>query len=151
MSVHGTEGAINVAYPEYFYNSSGMVPLPTIWFQYPDFLTDHVIHGLSEMGIHLSGDLNTGDPTGAMMVPSSMSPTNQTRSDARTGYFDPAIPRSNLHVITGQTATRLIAGLPGSLAKEGTRRRIIGVDASPPSVLLRWRLRIQGDLFTNCL
>ncbi|KXH40091.1 GMC oxidoreductase [Colletotrichum simmondsii] len=113
MSVHGTEGPINVAYPEYFYNSS-----------------DHVIHGLSEMGIHLSGDLNTGDPTGAMMVPSSMSPTNQTRSDARTGYFDPAISRSNLHVVTGQTATRLIVGLPGSLAKEGTRRRIIGVDFS---------------------
>ncbi|KAK1700021.1 GMC oxidoreductase-domain-containing protein [Colletotrichum godetiae] len=111
MSVHGTEGPINVAYPDYFYNSS-----------------DHVIHGLSEMGIHLSGDLNTGDPTGAMMVPSSMSPTNQTRSDARTGYFDPAISRSNLHIVTGQTATRLIVGLPGSLAKEGTRRRIIGVD-----------------------
>ncbi|KAK1640860.1 GMC oxidoreductase-domain-containing protein [Colletotrichum phormii] len=113
MSVHGTEGPINVAYPDYFYNSS-----------------DHVIHGLSEMGIHLSGDLNTGDPTGAMMVPSSMSPTNQTRSDARTGYFDPAISRSNLHVVTGQTVTRLIVGLPGSLAKEGTRRRIIGVDFS---------------------
>ncbi|OHF02206.1 GMC oxidoreductase [Colletotrichum orchidophilum] len=105
MSVHGTAGPINVAYPEYFYNSS-------------------------EMGIHLSGDLNTGDPTGAMIVPSSMSPSNQTRSDARTGYFDPAISRSNLHVVTGQTATRLIVGLPGSLAKKGSRRRVIGVDFS---------------------
>ncbi|KAK6220309.1 gmc oxidoreductase [Colletotrichum tabaci] len=115
MLFHGTQGPINVAYPRHFYDSS-----------------DHVLQGFSEIGLHLSGDLNTGDLTGAMIVPSSMSPTNQTRSDARTGYFDSAISRSNLHVVTGQTATRLIVGLPGSLA-EGDRRRIIGVDFSSGS------------------
>lgn len=119
-------------------------PLQLFCFNVLILSTDHVIHGLSEMGIHLSGDLNTGDPTGAMMVPSSMSPTNQTRSDARTGYFDPAISRPNLHVVTGQTATRLIVGLPGSLAKEGTRRRIMGVDVSLPSVLILWRLEFMA-------
>ncbi|GJC79045.1 oxygen-dependent choline dehydrogenase [Colletotrichum liriopes] len=115
MSYHGTEGPIDVAYPRYFYNTS-----------------DHVLQGLSEMGLTLAGDLNTGDPTGAMIVPSSMSPTNQTRSDARTGYFDPAISRSNLHVLTGYTAMRLIVGLPSSL-DTGGGRRIVGVDfASDP-------------------
>ncbi|KAJ0162546.1 Oxygen-dependent choline dehydrogenase [Colletotrichum tanaceti] len=112
MLFHGTQGPINVAYPRHFYNSSY-----------------HVLQGFSEIGLHLSGDLNTGDPTGAMIVPSSMSPTNQTRSDARTGYFDSAISRSNLHVVTGQTATRLIVGLPVSSA-EGDQRRIVGVDFS---------------------
>ncbi|GKT47336.1 oxygen-dependent choline dehydrogenase [Colletotrichum spaethianum] len=112
MSLHGTEGPIDVAYPRYFYNTS-------------------------EIGLNLAGDLDTGDPTGAMVIPSSMSPTNQTRSDARTGYFDPAISRSNLHVLTGQTVTRLILGLPSSLITGGNRR-IIGVDfASGPSGINR--------------
>ncbi|WYZ45167.1 hypothetical protein EsH8_VIII_000483 [Colletotrichum jinshuiense] len=113
MSFHGTDGPIDVAYPQYLYNSS-----------------DHVLQGLSEIGISIAADLNTGDPTGAMIVPSSMSPRNQTRSDARTGYFDPAIARPNLHVVTGQMATRLILGLPGSLVRQGHQRRIIGVEFS---------------------
>ncbi|KZL81691.1 gmc oxidoreductase [Colletotrichum incanum] len=115
MSYHGTDGLVDVAYPRYFYNTS-----------------DHVLQGLSEIGLNLAGDPDTGDPTGAMIVPSSMSPTNQTRSDARTGYFDPAVARSNLHILTGYTATRLIVGLPGSLATGGGRR-IVGVNfASEP-------------------
>lgn len=64
-----------------------------------------------------------------MIVASSMSPTNQTRSDARTGYFDTANARSNFHVVTGHMATRLIVGLPGSLTNQESRR-IIGVEVS---------------------
>ncbi|OLN87877.1 Pyranose dehydrogenase 1-like protein 1 [Colletotrichum chlorophyti] len=94
------------------------------------FLDDHVLQGLVEIGIPIVSGLNEGDSTGAMIVPSSMSPTNQTRSDARTGYFDPAIPRANLHVVTGHTVTRLILGLPGSRTKQQGRRRIIAVEFS---------------------
>ncbi|KAH0437369.1 hypothetical protein CcaCcLH18_03931 [Colletotrichum camelliae] len=112
MSFHGTNGPINVAYPEHIYNTSS-----------------NVLQGLAEVGIHTSNDVNSGDPTGAMIVASSMSPTNQTRSDARTGYFDTANPRSNFHVVTGHMATRLIVGLPGSLADQESRR-IVGVELS---------------------
>ncbi|GKT85546.1 GMC oxidoreductase [Colletotrichum tofieldiae] len=131
MSYHGTEGPIDVAYPRYFYNTS-----------------DHVLQGLSEMGLTLAGDLNTGDPTGAMIVPSSMSPTNQTRSDARTGYFDPAISRSNLHVLTGYTAMRLIMGLPSSL-DTGGGRRIVGVDAATYTQFASEPLGINRTVTTN--
>ncbi|KAK2042111.1 GMC oxidoreductase [Colletotrichum somersetense] len=110
MSVHGTEGSIDVAYPRFFYDAS-----------------EHVLKGLSELGLPLTGDLNMGDSTGGTIVPSSISPTNQTRSDARVGYYDPAAPRSNLHVLTGHTATRLILGLPNSQGTGGGRR-ILGVD-----------------------
>ncbi|KAJ0340860.1 hypothetical protein COL922a_002988 [Colletotrichum nupharicola] len=112
MSFHGTDGPINVAYPEHIYNTSSSV-----------------LQGLAEVGIHTSNDVNSGDPTGAMIVASSMSPTNQTRSDARTGYFDTANARSNFHVVTGHMATRLIVGLPGSLTNQESRR-IIGVELS---------------------
>ncbi|KAI8249054.1 Dehydrogenase xptC [Colletotrichum sp. SAR 10_77] len=112
MSFHGTDGPINVAYPEHIYNTSSSV-----------------LQGLAEVGIHTSNDVNSGDPTGAMVVASSMSPTNQTRSDARTGYFDTANARSNFHVVTGHMATRLIVGLPGSLTNQESRR-IIGVELS---------------------
>ncbi|KAI8215400.1 radical SAM superfamily protein [Colletotrichum sp. SAR 10_86] len=112
MSFHGTDGPINVAYPEHIYNTSSSV-----------------LQGLAEVGIHTSNDVNSGDPTGAMIVASSMSPTNQTRSDARTGYFDTANARSNFHVVTGHMATRLIVGLPGSLTNQESRR-IIGVEVS---------------------
>ncbi|KAK1982844.1 GMC oxidoreductase [Colletotrichum cereale] len=116
MSIHGTEGSIDVAYPQYFYNAS-----------------DHVLKGLSEIGLPLTGDLNTGDATGGTIVPSSMSPTNQTRSDARVGYYDAAASRSNLHVLTGHTATRLIVGLPSSQGTDGGRR-IVGVDFASGSL-----------------
>ncbi|KAF6801179.1 GMC oxidoreductase [Colletotrichum sojae] len=111
MSSHGTSGPIDVAYSQHFYNTS-----------------NNILQGLSEIGIPIAADVNAGDPTGAMIVPSSMSPENQTRSDARTGYFDPAISRPNFHVITGHTATRLMVGLPGSLNRGG--RRILGVHFS---------------------
>ncbi|KAK1962555.1 GMC oxidoreductase [Colletotrichum sublineola] len=116
MSVHGTEGLIDVAYPQYIYDAS-----------------DHVLKGLSELGLPLSGDLNTGNPTGAAFIPSDISPTNQTRSDARVGYYDTAASRSNLHVLTGQTVTRLIVGVPSSQGTGGGRR-ILGVDFASESM-----------------
>ncbi|KAK1598233.1 GMC oxidoreductase [Colletotrichum navitas] len=116
VSLHGTEGSIDVAYPRYFYDASA-----------------HVLNGLSELGLPLTADLNTGDATGGTIVPSSMSPTNQTRSDARIGYYDTAASRSNLHVLTGQTVTRLILGLPNSQGTGGGRR-IVGVDFSSESM-----------------
>ncbi|KAI8314295.1 hypothetical protein K4K61_005320 [Colletotrichum sp. SAR11_59] len=93
MSFHGTDGPINVAYPEHIYNTSSSV-----------------LQGLAEVGIHTSNDVNSGDPTGAMIVAS----TNA---------------RSNFHVVTGHMATRLIVGLPGSLTNQESRR-IIGVELS---------------------
>ena len=42
-----------------------------------------------------------------MIVPSSILPKNQSRSDSRTSYIDDAIDRPNLHLATEQTATRI--------------------------------------------
>jgi choline dehydrogenase len=42
------------------------------------------------------------------VIPSSMDTNNQTRSDARTSYLDPIILRSNLHLLTDYTVTRIL-------------------------------------------
>lgn len=44
-----------------------------------------------------------------MLIPSSVSPGNQTRSYARIDYFDGFIhSRPNFHVATGQFVTRVL-------------------------------------------
>jgi choline dehydrogenase len=43
-----------------------------------------------------------------MIIPSSMTPMNQSRSDSRTAYLDGVIGRPNLHLATGQIVTRLL-------------------------------------------
>jgi hypothetical protein len=49
-----------------------------------------------------------------MLIPDSISPSNQTRSDARLGYYDGFINRSNLHIATGQHVTRVTINLPAT-------------------------------------
>lgn len=43
-------------------------------------------------------------------MPSSISASGQTRSDARTAYLDPMLSRPNLHILTGHTVTRILHG-----------------------------------------
>lgn len=89
----------------------------------------NVLDGFSELGIPIIDDPNNGTAAGAMLVPSSMHPTNQTRFDAREAHFNPTDHRSNLHVATGQTVTRLILE-PFNLLT-GTRR-VVGVEVRYP-------------------
>lgn len=113
MASHGDKGPISVAYPNYIYQQC-----------------ENVFRGFQEVGIQTSRDINDGDATGAAIVPSSLDARNQTRSDARTAYYDPAISRSNLHVLIGYSVTRLILGAPNKL--EGGRRRVVGVEVGQP-------------------
>ncbi|KAF4626283.1 hypothetical protein G7Y89_g11875 [Cudoniella acicularis] len=87
-STHGTEGYVHVSYPRYFYNQS---------------------KGLNELGIPILTDPNNGSAAGGMLIPNSISPDNQTRSDARLAYFDGFIDtRPNFHVVTGKHVYRLL-------------------------------------------
>ncbi|KAI9725227.1 MAG: hypothetical protein M1828_003408 [Chrysothrix sp. TS-e1954] len=90
-SVHGTSGPVNVSFPKYFYNTS------VNFFQ-----------GLNQMGVPTVYDPNDGSTAGATYLPLDISPTNQTRADARRSYYDPYAFRDNLYVSTGQYVTNLI-------------------------------------------
>ncbi|KAI8715336.1 hypothetical protein NCS52_01041000 [Fusarium sp. LHS14.1] len=108
LSMHGSNGPVHVSYPRYFYNQS-----------------INVLDGFSELGIPIIDDPNNGTAAGAMLIPSSMHPTNQTRSDAREAHFNVADRRSNLHVATGLTATRLILEPYNRFTGS---RRVVGVE-----------------------
>ncbi|KAJ3461535.1 hypothetical protein MRS44_010088 [Fusarium solani] len=104
----GWEKLVHVSYPRYFYIQS-----------------TNVLDGFSELGIPIIDDPNNGTAAGAMLLPSSMHPTNQTRSDAREAHFNSAGHRSNLHIATGQTVTRLILE---PFNRFTGSRRVVGVE-----------------------
>jgi hypothetical protein len=67
------------------------------------------LEGLQELGIPVLTDPNNGTAAGAMLIPDSINPDNQTRSYARIDYFDTIInTRQNLHVATHQHVTRVL-------------------------------------------
>ncbi|KAI0161785.1 putative GMC oxidoreductase [Hypoxylon sp. FL1284] len=88
---HGNRGPVQVGYPNYYYNQ-----------------TDNFLEGIQELGIPFNEDPNSGDATGASITPSSMTAKNQSREDARTAYLDPVLERTNMHLVTGHTVTRIL-------------------------------------------
>ncbi|KAL2133538.1 hypothetical protein VTI74DRAFT_2191 [Chaetomium olivicolor] len=90
-AVHGTEGPLEVSYPNFLYNQS-------LYF----------LQGVSELGVPLLNDPNSGVAAGAMIAPASMSASNQSRMDSRRAYLDPVLHRPNLHLAVRQTVTRVL-------------------------------------------
>lgn len=63
---------------------------------------------LEEVDIPIISDPNAGGEAGGYYLPSSMHPTNQTRSDARRAYMDPFIWRPNFHVLYNSQVTQIL-------------------------------------------
>ncbi|KAG5665268.1 hypothetical protein KAF25_009393, partial [Fusarium avenaceum] len=107
-AVHGYNGSVHVSYPRYFYDQSF-----------------NVLEGFAELSLPIIGDVNKGTAAGAMILPSSMDPNNQTRFDAREADFNSASHRYNLHIATNQTVTQLILD---SHRGYNSSRRVVGVE-----------------------
>ncbi|EEU43169.1 uncharacterized protein NECHADRAFT_46494 [Fusarium vanettenii 77-13-4] len=122
-------GGIHVSYPRYFYSQSSELPIGFDSTTISDFDVANVLDGFSELGIPIIDDPNNGTAAGAMLLPSSMHPTNQTRSDAREAHFNVADRRSNLHVAIGHTVTRLILEPHNRFTGS---RRVVGVEVRYP-------------------
>lgn len=74
-----------------------------------DFRSELFLDGLQQLGIPILTDPNNGTAAGGMLIPDSINPDNQTRSYARTGYFNGFIDtRPNFHVATGQLVIHLL-------------------------------------------
>ncbi|KAI0198956.1 GMC oxidoreductase-domain-containing protein [Astrocystis sublimbata] len=89
---HNNRGPVEVGFSRYIYNQ-----------------TYNFLRGIQELGIPITDDLNTGDGTGASLVPASLAASNQSRSDARVAYFDPVASRDNFELLTSHTVTRILA------------------------------------------
>lgn len=59
------------------------------------------------MGIKILKDGANGSAIGAFWVPNSLDPKSQTRSYARL-YYEASKERSNYHILTGTTVTKLV-------------------------------------------
>ncbi|KAI9884234.1 MAG: hypothetical protein M1823_003983 [Watsoniomyces obsoletus] len=90
-AMHGFNGPVHVSYPRMFYPQ-----------------TINFFSALNTLGVPTAYDPNDGTTPGASLIPTALHPVNQTRSDARRTYYDPYATRSNLHIITGHQATRLL-------------------------------------------
>jgi choline dehydrogenase-like flavoprotein len=87
---------------------------------------------MASLGLPLLDDPNKGAGVGASFAPSSMHAQNQSRSDARTAYWD-TIDRPNLHLATEQTVTRILLDRDNSIVAGppfGYIRRAFGVEVS---------------------
>ena len=131
--MHGNNGSVHVSYPRYFYNQSSELHIGLYSTIVSDLGVANVLDGFSELGIPIIDDPNNGTAAGAMLLPSSMHPTNQTRSDAREAHFNSADHRSNLHVATGQTVTRLIFEPYNRFTGS---RRVVGVEVRYSGLLI---------------
>lgn len=100
---HGQDGPIHYSYPGFFYPQTGE------W-----------IDTLSALGVESRDPAAGGKSYGAFIATSAINPTNWSRSYSRTGYLDPHTSRSNLFVLTGVQATKIVL--------DGTRA--IGVEFS---------------------
>jgi choline dehydrogenase len=67
--------------------------------------------GLNILGIPSAFDPAEGIKAGSNFLATSIHPTNQSRSDARRGYYDPYISRTNFHVATSQQVTRVLSAV----------------------------------------
>ncbi|KAG9945636.1 alcohol oxidase, partial [Aureobasidium melanogenum] len=89
--VHGNSGPVNVSFSNYIYNE-----------------TVNFFSALEELQMPVSYDPNDGTTAGASFLPLSLNPTNQTRCDARSAYFEPYAARPNLWIATNQYVTRIL-------------------------------------------
>ncbi|CAE6529749.1 unnamed protein product [Rhizoctonia solani] len=99
---HGNSGPIQTTMSEYIYD-----PIVN-W-----------VPTLVNVGMK-KGDLASGDTNVATITPSTLNPTNYTRSNSLAGYITPVGPRSNLVILTGMQATGLVWGSKTSIGAVAT-------------------------------
>ncbi|KAF9477061.1 GMC oxidoreductase [Pholiota conissans] len=90
-SSYGSGGPMQVSYPQM------MINIVSNWTS-----------SLAAAGIPPLLNPNSGTTLGGFITPSSINPSNWTRSYSRSAYIDPLPPRSNLHILPGTTLVRIV-------------------------------------------
>ncbi|KDR81161.1 hypothetical protein GALMADRAFT_1122939 [Galerina marginata CBS 339.88] len=90
-STHGSGGSMQLSYPAVMINTTAL------W-----------LPSLALAGIPSLSSPNGGTTLGGFIAPSSINPTNYTRSYSRSAYIDSLPPRSNLDILAEATVTRVV-------------------------------------------
>lgn len=88
---------------------------------------------MDALGVQRPLDQSCGDTLGAYLSTHSIHPVNRSRSYPRVTYYDPAVDRANLHVLTEHQATRLLTEDIDGVVK------VTGVEVSTSQFIFRNR------------
>jgi choline dehydrogenase-like flavoprotein len=95
-----------ITYDASYYGTNGPVQASFPNFEYPDVKT--MFGAYKAAGVPLPKEQGGGLAVGAYWVPTSLQPGTQTRSDARTSYWEPVKSRKNLILATGRTVNEIL-------------------------------------------
>ena len=82
-------------------------PIHASWPAVPFECTGAFINASVDVAAPFANDPYAGTNLGTYVATSNINPTNWTRSFSRTGYYDPFVYRSNLHVLTQHLVTKI--------------------------------------------
>ncbi|KAF9523934.1 alcohol oxidase [Crepidotus variabilis] len=88
-SLHGSNGPMQISYPAIMIN-----------------ITANWTAACAGAGIPEQKSPNGGTTLGGFITPSSINPSNETRSYSRPAYIDSLPPRSNLHILSESTVLK---------------------------------------------
>lgn len=95
-------------------------------------MTGNLLEAGRELGIPTTLDQANGSPIGGYWCPHNQDPVTITRSSAQEAYWNTASARPNLHIITGNTVTRLLIQKSENGTEEVT---VSGVEVRLPQEL----------------
>ncbi|KAF4611184.1 hypothetical protein D9613_007289 [Agrocybe pediades] len=108
---------VNIDYEAESYGSGGPMQV-----SYPAFMIGinaNWTSALDRAGCAPNTNPNNGTSLGGYIAPSSINPTNWTRSYSRSAYIDSLPPRDNLHILPESTVVRfLLSNQPDSSGKQ---------------------------------
>ncbi|KAL0957059.1 hypothetical protein HGRIS_003157 [Hohenbuehelia grisea] len=87
-------------------------PLPSILPPYISDLHPFVLDAFKSLGVPLNPEPNNGDNTGVWTATTAIHPDSLTRGSSASAYYVPNKDKSNLRVITGAYATRVLFSDP---------------------------------------
>ncbi|KAL1794501.1 hypothetical protein ACET3X_007922 [Alternaria dauci] len=132
-SYYGTNGPIQASFPNFEYQDT-----KTIWAAY------------KRAGVPLPKEHASGNAVGAYWIPTALRPKTQTRSHAKNEYYDPVKTRTNLVLITGQTANEILfsKGLFTGYTANGVQYRSRSDGAIKQVYAKREVIMAAGSIFT---
>ncbi|KAI9647747.1 hypothetical protein NHQ30_004134 [Ciborinia camelliae] len=104
-----------------------------------DTLLEYWFGAMKFLGFRKVFDSLDGDANGALWNPESLDPDTKTRSNSRTAYWNSASNRTNLHLLTGHQATKLITkSIHGEVSVTGVEASYaIGSNSSRATVFAK--------------
>lgn len=76
-----------------------------------------MIGAIKELDIQIAEDQANGGAIGGYFCPHNQDSVTQTRSSAREAYYDTAIARKNLHLLSGRQVTKIITQKKAGVVK----------------------------------